>query len=545
MRRFLLAVCGVLLGAVSCAAAPTPPSTKAINPEEAGAVCRPQSDSALKFPGKLDSALPCDVPDNIPQGYTLEQVQRVFEILGWKSFIAMNWPFQQGQPQPRLSDPGQPRWVTWKEAYDVYLPGGAQPAPWGAPRTIPPTVCKQRPAGATRVLYRNSKAGALQVADEMEQAFTYPLWDQSGNIVRYEVQMNILEFDYLVKNELYNIEGQIAFNKANPQGVKFPSGSNSSQQPGVIEIKMAWKILTPKDVRERYFTTEALVVDESTGDCVPQLLGMVGMHISQKTASSPQWIWSTFEHVDNIDVNSLADHVTRPSFTDPSCATCEQNGQPTVGLDGKKRNQLGRMVPVPKETAALNAQVQALLARDNSVLRYYELISTQWPVNPGCPPANTGAKAALLTLDQFKQQFPGCRAYQVYTSLSEKTAAAFGYTGPRTGSFVVVNDDQWKISNKAGGQPNPVYLTNLTMESYFQKGDQTAQFQIQGFPFDDTPVFGTESCMGCHYSSGSAVGYSLGPDGKTKEAVYGPPLTADFSWLLQLKAQFKQPTLSK
>ena len=29
-------------------------------------------------------------------------------------------------------------------------------------------------------------------------------------------------------------------------------------------------------------------------------------HFATKTVSSPQWIWATFEHVDNLEVNPLA-----------------------------------------------------------------------------------------------------------------------------------------------------------------------------------------------------------------------------------------------
>ena len=32
----------------------------------------------------------------------------------------------------------------------------------------------------------------------------------------------------------------------------------------------------------------------------PVTLGLVGLHIVHKTDSEPQWIWSTFEHVNNV-----------------------------------------------------------------------------------------------------------------------------------------------------------------------------------------------------------------------------------------------------
>ena len=68
-----------------------------------------------------------------------------------------------------------------------------------------------------------------------------------------------------------------------------------------------------------------------------------------------------------------------------------------------------------------------------------------------------------------------------------------------------------------------------------QKGNSIAQLQIQGFPFNETPAFGTEGCMGCHYSSAVAVASAVDRYGRT-QVVYAPPSSGDFSRLLQLKA---------
>ena len=41
-------------------------------------------------------------------------------------------------------------------------------------------------------------------------------------------------------------------------------------------------------------------------------MGLVGLHIAHKTQHAPQWIWSTFEQVDNYKGPD-------PSFNDPAC----------------------------------------------------------------------------------------------------------------------------------------------------------------------------------------------------------------------------------
>jgi hypothetical protein len=71
----------------------------------------------------------------------------------------------------------------------------------------------------------------------------------------------------------------------------------------------------------------------------------------------------------------------------------------------------------------------------------------------------------------------------------------------------------------------------MTMETYFQAGNQSASNLQEGNPPGTVQVFGTESCTGCHSSAGVAQ------SGTPTNPVYGKQLSADFSWLLQMKAQ--------
>ena len=116
----------------------------------------------------------------------------------------------------------------------------------------------------------------------------------------------------------------------------------------------------------------------------------------------------------------------------------------------------------------LNAEAQAVLAKLGSVWQYYQLIDTQRPTDPAARP--TPWSAGL----------PGA------------------------------------IVNKPGGNPTSVYLTNVTMETYFQTGVQAGCHREElpsgtacppkgpdSFPSAiGTQVFATESCMGCHSSAG-------------------------------------------
>lgn len=460
------------------------------------------------------------------------QVQRLFDELSWQTFVALNWPRDAaGQPTDHLTDPGTLYWETYSESYEVFKADGSPPDPYGEPRTtLPPIGPEDLPNigddvlqhPTHRLLFNLSSTDGFDVLDEVNQAFSSPLWDQYGNLVHYEVLLNEAEHQYITNHVLYNLQGQVAFSTAHGAAL-FPSGQFGTDQVGAIELKLAWRLLTPADVASRYLVRDAFIVVDDPPRWEAVVVGLVGMHIAHKTLSSPQWIWSTFEHVDNLQIDDFAafgpgaaQHPKIPSFNNPSCEYCPVNVVPEPDASGLRRTQVNRVVPIPKATQAYNAAVQAQLAALGSPLQFYELINTQWPTDPQAPPA---------PIDQFPQN----------------------------------------ITNKSGGQPTPTFLISSVMETYFQSGAAGSDITLhvgdasaaipstnggntplefaEGFCLsvnDDCGAAGeqlvlsTESCMGCHSSAGIATaGSGTDPAAYT----FGGQLSADFSWLLQQKAR--------
>lgn len=486
----------------------------------------------LRFPTPLKPTTPYDVnltlENKLVKENKIDEAQRLFDILAWQMFISLNWPrSSKGEPMPSIAGKGSVSWENWKESFEIFKEDGSEPEPWGV-KEARPAHLKNAPS-RSKVLFRASKPQAFHerhlpndTADEIDQAFTAPIWDQNGNIVRYEIRLNKVATDYIISNELYNLDGQIAFSKAS-KTVTFPKSTRTQQ--GAMEIKAAWKIIDPaRDIAERFFTRDVAVANED-GSFSKAKVGLVGMHIATRSESSPQWIWATFEHVDNLETNPLERHGSKtihPSFNDPSCATCPINVFPDT-TSRPVKNQVQRVLPIPPATAALNKEVQNLLKAEGSVWQYYQLIGSQWPTDPNAAP---------------------------YSPTGNGTAASTTpiYTLPQS------------VENKSGGKPVPVYLTNMVMETYFQGGtvggpepqynkflgNEPAYFQMQGFPGSvDTKntqklIFGTESCMGCHYSSAIAVSDTISKINGKRGAVFGEPGTANFEWLLQLKANFKR-----
>lgn len=503
---------------------------------------------ALPFPTKLSSDMPYDV--DMAKKHELEkqkkfsQVQRMFDIYSWQTFIALNWPAgKDGNPDnnKKLGDPGRRIWETWMEAYQVYKPDGSgpgNPAPpydWGT-KTVPPGA--QDRDRVLRMTHKKIPHNLAQadVADETLQAFDGPLVDQNGKWLRYEVLMNQVEYDYVVENRFYNIEGQLAFSKER-KTVAFPSGMNATginprpvrkPQRGAMELKLAWKELGPGDVKERFLQVNALVQNSRTQKWSRKPMGLVGMHIAVKTESAPTWIWATFEQVDNVRVNPLLAgtrnhegvlYPSQPSFYDPNQPTKPVNVllNPATGMvvnngpyDEDKVTypvQVTRVIPIPPDKEALNCEVQHLLR--GTVFQYYELIDTQWPTG-------TDPKTGTAPLTP---------AVPPSTSF------------PTPSNFSVPN----AVANKVPGDITPVFLTNTTMETYFQRGTQDAGPGEEGSPTDNTKVFATESCTGCHYSAGIALRQWTDATGKN-QAIYGGAGSGDFSWLMSQKAQWRNPT---
>jgi hypothetical protein len=375
---------------------------------------------------------------------------------------------------------------------------------------------------------------ATPVADETLQAFNGPLVDKNGKWVRYEVMMNQPEYDYVVQNQFYNRDGQLIFSNAG-KTVNFPSGMNKAglnrpplpePKRGAMELKLAWKELGEGDVKSRFERVTALV-QEGDG-WQKKEMGLVGMHVAVKTESSPTWIWATFEQVDNVRVNDLladpgaADHAPKaPSFNDPNQPTKPINVTPTPTSTDAAGNphwdiakvtypvQVTRVIPIPLAKELLNAEVQGLLRKADSALQYYELIDTQWPTGTD-PKTGTAPLTPAVT--------PG---------------TPIAYDGPNA------------VANKVPGDLTPVFLTNTTMETYFQVGNQPATGQEEGSSFDKTPVFATESCTGCHYSAGIVI-RSFKDSTNTNQAIFGGAGNGDFSWLMAQKAQWlKKPKTDK
>jgi hypothetical protein len=344
---------------------------------------------------KVNPTIPEDA--EIPAALPATQIPiAFFDDFSWRSFLALNWPAvpdkrgvadtarKLGHQSPAVV------WETWKAAYELFQPQGAQPSEWDSFEAISP--CKDvacTNAGRVKQLASFSNFGPV-LEDFNEAGFGHvpagPLVAQNRTYVRYEVHMNKTQYNYIrgdpgdSKTALYLRQNLVR----NPV-LSFPAGS--------IEVKAAWRefrLPQEKDFLDRYYHVDALLVDRQTRISKKKTMGLVGFHIVQKTPTRPQWIWSTFEHVDNLMIGAGAPAKTRPTFNDPS--------QPQ---EGDKVNALPSPINVANPPQACPEPVQVVrwnaindstrktnelyhshaLVKD-TVWKNYELIATQWPSDP-------------------------------------------------------------------------------------------------------------------------------------------------------------------
>jgi hypothetical protein len=441
----------------------------------------------------LNSGLPCqetvtgDGPDKTKT--PLEHRQRGFDFYSWLTFIALNSPADGSgidQSKPNTKTKWEDR-ANFKQLLDVMLPGGAA-SEW--------TDKKQPPPGCKSQFDANHDMMVIEMIEEtFNQPFkTGPLIDQQGSYALFDILMNRPMFDYIQKHKLYSKTDQLSAANSNlkidfPAGVNPPEGQVEGGDPGGIIIKVSWKILESDQEKRKFHTVDALVSmprEDATTEppCLRKTLGLVGFHVMHKTKSRLQWIWTSFEHVDNVPEKKEVDsRKLKPSYSfyNPRCnaATCKVNEtppwpwkpEPSLGLKFHSpfKSQIVRVTPLTDDTKKMNKQFQGILK--GTVWENYMLLSTQWPSDFLCAKKEVSDPKPELAPNTDLEKEPDMNC-----------------------------------------APAPTYLANSTLETYSQ---------------GDIPL-ASSSCMACH---GNAASYQLAPpDANSRSKFFNQ---SDFTFMLE------------
>lgn len=365
----------------------------------------------------LSGEIPRQVPDFPFAAFPLD-TRPMFDTFMWQNFIAVMWPSRpedHGEPyhpdDPAVFQQGyvnglQPAFLGWKTANDLYPQDGSAPPAWDQPAGQSP--CKNVPVDDRKPkLLSTTKFGT--VADELNQAFAGPLIDQTGLLTRYEVRFNRVEYDYVRNNKYYN---QASWPANGLPPIYFPASSRD--QLGAIEVKAAWRDLArvEEQYRSRFFTVDAWAVQadsckstEPNGQgriydctCRPIHAGLVGFHVNHKVDRFPQWVWSTFEQVDNLGEDPSTPPGMHPSYYEgkranpadhpgysyePAAISATQEATAHLIPVNVTRLSAIPSTPAALPTTTINANYRALVK--GSVWANYWLIGTQWSSLPAWP----------------------------------------------------------------------------------------------------------------------------------------------------------------
>ncbi len=161
----------------------------------------------------------------------------------------------------------------------------------------------------TRMLARLEKSGTSADIEDIFQAGPGGkiLVDQNGEVVFYSNHLNEVFWDFIVKNSLYDL--------ATLKATKGPA-LNFAQ--GALELKASWRVAKKgekvliEDADSRFHVVDTVIptvtvdaaghIKEDWAKSIPARMALIGFHIAGTVKGHPEFIWATFEHVDNAPV---------------------------------------------------------------------------------------------------------------------------------------------------------------------------------------------------------------------------------------------------
>jgi hypothetical protein len=462
----------------------------------------------------------------------------------WCTFMWLNWP-QESNPKigdclnPAGGQTCQVRWETWLPSTSVYCPNGSAPNPTtgcnGAAVAVRSKVRLLR-AGVNPGprLTEDVGPGATSLGPAQPTGFVLPDKNNTSSnesIIFYESVEEPSLVKFLIKNKLYNLDGQQAlYNSLNLKGAAGtaglppPSGLPSGGKPTPLdfpatafELKPSWYVTSASEVQSLGMinakgSAPAGIPLPTSCPTSPCTIGLTGFHIIWKTFPKSPWFWATFEFKGNTTIAPML-----------------QTQQPNANLPTNTNVSKGPYVPYnfqagtdPMSVAAdaATAQFQQLLA--NTPLANYRLVGVQIaPTLDGTP---TGA-VSYLANDHLETDFGAIQignssgAPQAVNRSSSCITCHYNASIGSTNTTACKYDSSGKYqSGTAYFRRAPIYLRN----------------QDAAPPFSNNN--GAGACGAYSDANGNPAGY-IGP---FKPSVYthqceskGSFVSADFVWSLQ------------
>lgn len=182
--------------------------------------------------------------------------------------------------------------------------------------TKPATQVGQPPV--YRTFYRDAGSDvAVQIPNSQYTSAQYVYLDETNEIGQnflYYQQSKDANFPVLFMAKVNAAETTYAYNMT----YRPSKGQSWDFDPGTIEVKTAWRRISDiqhSDANDYHQATANYWVDDGSGapTLVTDTFALIAIHIIQKTANYPEFIFSTFEHV-NAVTRDQAGGITDPAY---------------------------------------------------------------------------------------------------------------------------------------------------------------------------------------------------------------------------------------
>jgi hypothetical protein len=475
----------------------------------------------------------------------------------WCTFMWLNWP-QESNPKigdclnPAGGQTCQVRWETWLPSTSVYCPQGAAPNP--------KTGCKAAPLNSKVRLLRAGAnpgtrgtqdvgPGAASLGPSQPTGFILPDKNNSStnpSVIFYESVEEPSLVQFLIKNKLYNLDGQQAlYNKLNLKGASGtaglppPSGLPAGQTatpldfpPTAFELKPSWYVTSASEVQSLGIINAKGSPPFSLPTSCPNspcTIGLTGFHIIWKTFPKSPWFWATFEFTGNTTIAPMLQTQQLNAVFPPKSSPTNVSKGPYVPYNF----QTG-IDPMSVAANAATAQFQKLLA--NTPLASYRLVGVQ--VAPTLDATPTGP-VSYLANDHLETDFG---AVQIGNSSGPPPAVSRSsscITCHYNASIGSTNTTSCKYDAKG------IYIpptSSAPSFAYFRRAPIYLRNQDAAPPFSNNN--GQGACAAYSDAHGNPAGYV----GAFKPSVYshqceskGSFVSSDFVWSLQ-EASWASPT---
>jgi hypothetical protein len=540
---------------------------------------------------------PADIPGGA-QAATLENAA----AFAWQEFIALNWPAiaqtgaagnretpdtnqKFGQVDPTLGTPLV--WETFRHKLEIF-PGTGTPHGGANYDDLPQYVYNPAHVGTS-----DGQVQACDTADSttpwnnldeqseigLDQMFAGagPGGQFTGQQLLYEAKANRKEYDYVFPNGWYQSQSAptaatIAYLQANQQSPPPGSTNQVSFQNGTIELKAAWRQLTPAELASgRFHTANVRFYKTKQGyPCYQDAAwGLVALHIIQKTPTAPYFIYATFGQADNLQTEAGT-----PVEDENGNLVANQTATPFDPMI-TSQNAVSANPPTPSSVQTLTPATAHPIPPAKSL--YFENT-----------PANTSEPQGLVYVNKRVNNIPqtvigvnqtahaAIKAYNQANNLSDspwlyyklvnvqwqpidKPTPGMDYTAPNAATYYQANivvETDYNLQKFSGQfqQPNPA--NGVTVEDPSDPTNKKnilgliTDFKPDGTPFKnvifDHNAYNMGGCMGCHGNAQVSFGSDfsfilLGAGFNNQPDVGGPETPANADKFIRLLLPLTSP----